>query len=52
LFDWKKSDGSAVSQRYYHAFTRRGLRKITKRANLKIEKLYKDKYNYYLVLKK
>ncbi|NCO79747.1 methyltransferase domain-containing protein, partial [Candidatus Falkowbacteria bacterium] len=50
LFDWKNSAGQAVSQRYYHAFTKRELKKISKQAGLKIERLYQDKYNYYAVL--
>jgi len=50
LFSWKNSQGEKVSQRYYHAFTKRGLRKIVKIAGLKIDRLDKDKYNYYLVL--
>lgn len=49
LFDWKKG---RFSQRYYHAFTKCELKKIAKKAGLKIEKMYKDKYNYYLILKK
>jgi 2-polyprenyl-3-methyl-5-hydroxy-6-metoxy-1,4-benzoquinol methylase len=52
LFDWKNSDGEAVSQRYYHVFNKRELRRICRKAKLKIKKIYKDKYNYYLVLKK
>ena len=52
LFDWKSPSGQAQSQRYYHAFTKRGLKKIIKKAGLKIEKIYKDKYNYYAILKK
>jgi len=52
LFDWKNSQGQVVSQRYYHAFTRGGLKKIAKKAGLKIEKLFNDKFNYYLILKK
>ncbi|MDD5071167.1 MAG: methyltransferase domain-containing protein [Patescibacteria group bacterium] len=52
LFDWKSPDGKAQSRRYYHAFTKMELRKIIKKAGLKIEKLYKDKYNYYAILKK
>jgi len=52
LFDWKNSAGQAVSQRYYHAFTKRELKKISKQAGLKIERLYQDKYNYYAVLTK
>jgi len=43
---------NAQAQRYYHAFTKFGLRKIIKKSGLKIEKLYKDKYNYYAILKK
>ena len=52
LFDWKNSQGQVVSQRYYHAFTRGGLKKIAKKAGLKIEKIFNDKFNYYLILKK
>jgi len=52
LFDWKNSQGQIVSQRYYHAFTRGGLKKIAKKAGLKIEKVFNDKFNYYLILKK
>jgi len=40
------------SQRYYHAFRKRGLRKIIKKSGLKIKKLYKDQYNYYIILQK
>ncbi|MBA3047903.1 class I SAM-dependent methyltransferase [Patescibacteria group bacterium] len=52
LFDWKNSAGEIVSRRYYHAFTKRQFKKIAKKAGLKIEKNYKDKYNYYIILKK
>lgn len=50
LFDWKDKNGGAVSRRYYHAFTKRELTRLIERANLKIERISKDKYNYYLVL--
>ncbi len=40
------------SPRYYHIFTTAGLKKISRQANLKIIKLYKDKFNYYLILRK
>jgi len=40
------------SERYYHAFTNCELMKIAKLAGLKIDKLYKDRYNYYAILKK
>ena len=46
VFDWKNE---ADKTRYYHAFRLGELRRIIKRAGLKIEKLYKDEYNYYAV---
>lgn len=52
LFDWKNSAGQKISQRYYHAFTKQELKKLFKKAELKIEKLYKDKHNYYAILSK
>ncbi|MBU2081533.1 MAG: class I SAM-dependent methyltransferase [Patescibacteria group bacterium] len=52
LFDWKNSAGQAISQRYYHAFTKQELKRLFKKAGLKTEKFYKDKYNYYVILKK
>ncbi|MEK7557898.1 MAG: class I SAM-dependent methyltransferase [Patescibacteria group bacterium] len=51
LFDWKNSAGQAISQRYYHAFTKQELKRLFKKAGLKIEKLYKDKHNYYVILR-
>lgn len=42
---------SGKSQRYYHAFRMGELKKIIKKSGLKIEKIYKDKYNYYAILK-
>lgn len=49
LFDWKKG---IHSQRYYHAFTKCELKSLAKKTGLKIERLYKDEYNYYMILKK
>lgn len=49
VFNWK---GIVGKRRYYHAFREKELKDIAKKAELKIEKIYKDKYNYYLVLKK
>ena len=51
IFNWKNGQGRAVSRRYYHALTKRELKKTIMKAGLKIEKLYKDKFNYYLILK-
>ena len=50
LFDWKRS--GMTSKRYYHAFRRCELKKIVKRAGLKIDKITRDRFNYYLILKK
>ncbi len=47
LFRWRNEK----SLRYYHVFTKRELEKLFKKVDLKIEKLYKDDYNYYAVLK-
>lgn len=49
VFNWKGEEGK---KRYYHAFREKELKKLIKKAELKIEKSYKDRYNYYLVLKK
>ena len=52
IWDWKAPSGDAVSRRYYHAFRMSELRKLGREAGFKIDKVYKDKFNYYLVLKK
>jgi SAM-dependent methyltransferase len=51
LFDWR-APNSQMSKRYYHMFTKREIEKLTKKAGLKIEKSFKDNFNYYLVLTK
>ena len=51
IFPWKNSQGEEVSTRYYHGFTAGELRSLSKKAGLKIEKLYRDNYNYWLILK-
>ncbi|MCK5510000.1 methyltransferase domain-containing protein [Candidatus Parcubacteria bacterium] len=52
LFDWKNPQGENISKRYYHAFRLFELKKIIKKSGLKIEKIYKDEYNIYAILKK
>ncbi len=52
LFDWKNNKGKIVSKRYYHAFTKYELKSISRKAGLTIQKIYKDNYNYYLILTK
>ena len=48
LFNW----GGDKSQRYYHAFTKKSLKNICRLAELKIETIYNDLYNYYLVIER
>jgi SAM-dependent methyltransferase len=52
IFDWKNDKGMILGQRYYHAFTKRELKKVANCSGLAIDRLYKDGYNYYLILKK
>jgi SAM-dependent methyltransferase len=49
LFDWR-APNSQMSKRYYHVFNQRELGKLVKKSGLRIEKAFKDKFNYYLVL--
>jgi SAM-dependent methyltransferase len=49
LIDWKNSEGQIISKRYYHAFTKWELRRIVKKAGLKLKKIYSDDYNYYVI---
>jgi len=50
LFPWKNNRGEAVSERYYHAFTKRGLKRLLNLAGLKNCKLYSDQHNYWVVI--
>ncbi len=52
LFPWKNSRGEIVSERYYHAFTKRELKQLLNKAGFKNFKLYSDKYNYWVVINK
>ena len=51
IFSWKNSSGEELSERYYHAFTKRELRRLALAAGFKISELNKDKFNYWLILK-
>jgi 2-polyprenyl-3-methyl-5-hydroxy-6-metoxy-1,4-benzoquinol methylase len=51
LFDWR-APGGMMSKRYYHLFFQGELKKLVKKAGLKIENFIADNYNYYLVLTK
>jgi 2-polyprenyl-3-methyl-5-hydroxy-6-metoxy-1,4-benzoquinol methylase len=52
LRDWKNSKGEIVSKRYYHAFTKWELRRVVKKAGLKLKRIYSDDYNYYVIARK
>lgn len=52
VFNWHNTQGQPTGRRYYHAFSRRQLAKLAQAADLTIEKLYQDNFNYYLILKK
>lgn len=48
LFPWKNSQGQEVSERYYHAFTKRELIKDLYSVGFKNFSIKKDKYNYWV----
>lgn len=50
VFPWKSVKGEIVSQRYYHGYSKKELKKAAKEAGFKIREIKKDKYNYWLVL--
>ncbi|MEI6835292.1 MAG: class I SAM-dependent methyltransferase [Candidatus Falkowbacteria bacterium] len=50
LFPWKNNQGEAISERYYHAFTKSGLRRLLKAAKFRHYKLYSDQHNYWVVI--
>lgn len=52
IFDSHDEQGKLISQGYYHAFRLKELKELAKRADLQVERLYKDEDNYYLVMKK
>lgn len=51
-YSWKNSAGEKISERYYHVFCARELKKIARKAGFKKIKVKHDKFNYYLILKK
>lgn len=52
LFDWKDSSSRTLSQRYYHAFNNRELKRLAGAAGLKIDALERDSHNYWLLVSK
>ncbi|MDD2353890.1 MAG: class I SAM-dependent methyltransferase [Patescibacteria group bacterium] len=52
IFFWKDAKGENRAKRYYHAFTKRELLFLAKKSGFEQISLKKDKYNYWLELKK
>ena len=52
IFPWKNSKGEITSERYYHAFGKRELLSLCRKAGFSDVTIYKDRYNYWLILKK
>lgn len=52
VFSWKNPQGQEISRRYYHSFTRRELHGLARSTGLVTQVLKKDRYNYWLILKK
>ncbi len=52
FFPWKDSQGRNITTRYHHAFGEREIKKLVKQSGLILEQLNKDKYNYWLILRK
>lgn len=51
IFEWKgENKDQIVKKRYYHAFTKRELKRIVRKSGLHLKELKKDKHNYYLIL--
>jgi len=51
LFPWKNSRGEIMSERYYHAFRKRELLKLARQAGFRDINIYKDSFNYWMVLR-
>jgi SAM-dependent methyltransferase len=52
VFPWKDETGKAISSRYYHAFTRRGLKRLVLAAGFKDFKIFTDQHNYWIIIKR
>jgi len=52
VFPWKNAQGETKSERYYHAYTKKELKKLARLAGLRILELKRDKYNFWIVLQK
>lgn len=51
IFKWKNNKGEPVSERYYHAFTARELKKLLRSAGVSGYDIHSDKHNYWVTIK-
>lgn len=52
LFPWKDSSGQVQSERYYHAFTKKELKKLARLSGLRLLRLYGDSHNFWFIAEK
>ncbi|HOZ53183.1 MAG TPA: class I SAM-dependent methyltransferase [bacterium] len=52
IFNWKGNKNGEIRPRYYHAFSKKSLKKIIFKTDFKIESFLEDDFNYYYILKK
>ncbi len=50
IFNWKGNGGQTSSKRYYHAFSKLELQRLVKKTGLNSAKIYKDKFNFFIVI--
>lgn len=50
IFPWKNASGKVISERYYHAFTKKEFKKLIRLTNFKTQEFKRDKYNFWLLL--
>ncbi|MCX6794721.1 MAG: methyltransferase domain-containing protein [Candidatus Falkowbacteria bacterium] len=48
IFSWKNSSGQSVSERYYHVFTLREIKRLSAIAGLKIIEINRDRHNIWV----
>ena len=49
VFFWKDNQGRPISLRYYYIYSPRKFKKDILAAGWKIERVYKDSFNYWVV---
>lgn len=52
IFPWRNSRGEEKTDRYYHAFTKSELKRLARLAGLKILFFKRDRYNFWLAIRR